>query len=146
MSLAARLMLHRAARGVASQASALLARRLVRATAAAPFRSPAARRQPFATSNSNSGSGGGQQGGAPKVREAVPVTWTSLGLALAVGGGLVAYYQHEKHERQTQAMGKVVSYGKPALGGPFSLVTLDGVPVTDATYSDGYMLLYFGFT
>ncbi len=98
--------------------------------AGAPFRPPAAR----------SGSGG------PSVRPTVPVTWTSLGLALVLGGGLVAYYQYEKHERQTQAMGKVISYGKPALGGPFSLVTLDGVPVTDASYSDGYMLLYFGFT
>ena len=42
--------------------------------------------------------------------------------------------------------GKVTSYGKPALGGPFELVNQDGVPVTDASYQGEYLLLYFGFT
>lgn len=43
-------------------------------------------------------------------------------------------------------VGKVTSYGKPALGGPWELVNQFGEPVTDATFRGGYVLLYFGFT
>lgn len=85
-------------------------------------------------------------GSATPPKPRLPVTWTSLGLAVVIGGGLVAYYQYEKERRTTQAMSKVVSYGKPSLGGPFTLVNMEGEPVTDASFADGYMLLYFGFT
>ena len=36
--------------------------------------------------------------------------------------------------------------GKAAIGGPFTLVRDDGVPVTDVEWRGQYMLLYFGFT
>lgn len=38
------------------------------------------------------------------------------------------------------------SVGKPLLGGPFSLVNTNGIPVTDLDYRGKYVLLYFGYT
>jgi protein SCO1/2 len=40
---------------------------------------------------------------------------------------------------------KVSSIGKPALGGPWTLVE-NQRPVTDASFHGNYALLYFGFT
>ena len=41
---------------------------------------------------------------------------------------------------------KTQGYGTAKVGGPFSLVNHDGIPVTDETYKNKYMLLYFGYT
>lgn len=40
---------------------------------------------------------------------------------------------------------QVTSTGKPALGGPFTLVDMHGKPVTDKDYHGSFVLLYFGF-
>jgi len=77
-----------------------------------------------------------------------PVSWLSLGLVTVVASGLGLFYAAEKERlvvNPAQAS-KVVTTGKPAVGGPFVLVNQDGVPVTDATYRGDYLLLYFGFT
>ena len=75
-----------------------------------------------------------------------PVTWASLALTGVVGGGLVVYYQTEKDRRQHLVTTKQKTVGKPSLGGPWTLVNMDGKPVTDLTYRGRFTLLYFGFT
>lgn len=75
-----------------------------------------------------------------------PMTWTALGVAGFVGAGVAVWYNVEKEKRQTAATKKQSTYGKPALGGSWTLVDAKtGQPVTDATYHGAYTLLYFGF-
>ena len=40
----------------------------------------------------------------------------------------------------------MTAYGKPALGGPWTLVDFNGRPCTDADFQGEFLLLYFGFT
>lgn len=40
---------------------------------------------------------------------------------------------------------QVTTTGKPALGGPFTLVNMHGKPVTEKDFHGSFMLLYFGF-
>ncbi len=74
------------------------------------------------------------------------MTWASLGLMTLTGAGLMYYYQVEKERKEQAALGKVTTYGKPALGGPWTLVDFTGRPVTDADFRGEFLLLYFGFT
>ena len=61
-----------------------------------------------------------------------PVTWGTLIATSAAGGALLLYYESEKERRQTQVSKRVKSVGKPALGGPWTLVDTAGQAVTDA--------------
>ncbi|GAB5031572.1 sco1 family protein [Nannochloropsis oceanica] len=97
------------------------------------------------TAASSPARGGGPPTGSSKI-DKMPVTWASLGLMAVTGAGLAYYYQGEKEKKQQQALGKVTSYGKPALGGPWTLVDFTGKPVTDADFRGEFLLLYFGFT
>jgi protein SCO1/2 len=73
-----------------------------------------------------------------------PLGWGSVGALLVLGGAAVSYYRWLR-ERRIKAL-QTKSLGRPALGGPFSLVTHQGRPVTDADYRGMYLLVYFGFT
>ena len=75
-----------------------------------------------------------------------PVTWGTLIATSAAGGALLLYYESEKERRQTQVSKRVKSVGKPALGGPWTLVDTAGQAVTDAQLRGEFLLLYFGFT
>ncbi|XP_057201520.1 protein SCO1 homolog, mitochondrial isoform X2 [Triplophysa rosa] len=58
-----------------------------------------------------------------------PVTWKSLAITFALGGGLLLgmkYLKREKEERIERERTK--SIGRPALGGPFSLVDHNNKP------------------
>jgi cytochrome oxidase Cu insertion factor (SCO1/SenC/PrrC family) len=44
-----------------------------------------------------------------------------------------------------QTVSQVSTIGKPALGGPWTLVDMHGEPKTDKDYRGQYTLLYFGF-
>ncbi|XP_042822815.1 protein SCO1 homolog, mitochondrial isoform X2 [Panthera tigris] len=67
-----------------------------------------------------------------------PVSWKSLAFTFAIGGALLAgmkYFKKEKTEKLEKERQR--SLGKPLLGGPFSLTTHTGEPVTDQDYLDG---------
>jgi len=74
-----------------------------------------------------------------------PVSWAGLGLVAVAAASGVSYYQIERERRMEQAMGKIVSTGKPAIGGEWSLVDLDGNLVTNKSFEGKWTLLYFGF-
>eukprot|EP00560_Eucampia_antarctica_P008873 CAMPEP_0197822986 /NCGR_PEP_ID=MMETSP1437-20131217/298_1 /TAXON_ID=49252 ORGANISM="Eucampia antarctica, Strain CCMP1452" /NCGR_SAMPLE_ID=MMETSP1437 /ASSEMBLY_ACC=CAM_ASM_001096 /LENGTH=303 /DNA_ID=CAMNT_0043421907 /DNA_START=139 /DNA_END=1050 /DNA_ORIENTATION=- len=74
-----------------------------------------------------------------------PVSWPALGLVAVAAASAVAYYKIERERRLEQAMGKIVSTGKPAIGGPWSLIDLDGNLVTNKSFEGKWTLLYFGF-
>lgn len=75
-----------------------------------------------------------------------PVSWETLALTLATGCGVVAYYNVVRSRKAADASSRVESYGKPMLGGPWSLVDASGKPVTSGDFLGKYVLLYFGFT
>jgi len=75
-----------------------------------------------------------------------PISWATLALTFATGCGVVAYYNVAKSRKTMETSSKVESYGKPMLGGPWSLVDATGTPVTSGDFLGKYVLLYFGFT
>lgn len=75
-----------------------------------------------------------------------PISWPTLFLTLATGCGVVAYYNISRSRKQAEAATRVEGYGRPLLGGPWSLVDGEGVPRTSGDYLGSYVLLYFGFT
>lgn len=81
---------------------------------------------------------GGARGG--------PISWPTLLLSLAAGGGAVLYYNVSRSKRVAEASTRVESYGQALLGGPWSLVDARGRPVTSGDLLGKYVLLYFGFT
>jgi protein SCO1/2 len=86
---------------------------------------------------------------SPKPTNAMrgPIGWGALAVTGAAGCGLAYYYEVEKTRRQEQAAKKQTTYGKPSLGGPWTLVDAKtNKPVTDASFHGSYVLLYFGFS
>ena len=76
-----------------------------------------------------------------------PIGWPGFIFAVCAGGAGLAYYLNEKEAKKAASSGKEVkSFGRPALGGPWSLVDQNGVPTTDADLHGSFVLLYFGFT
>merc|ERR1712146_47255 len=75
-----------------------------------------------------------------------PVTWASLTVMGVSGLGLAYYYVVEKEKKKKEAMNKVVTFGKPALGCSWTLVDYNGFPRTDKGFLGNFSLLYFGFT
>ncbi|XP_067319918.1 protein SCO1 homolog, mitochondrial isoform X1 [Anolis sagrei] len=76
-----------------------------------------------------------------------PVTWKTLAITCAIGGGLLAtmkYFKKEKEEMLEKDRHR--SIGKPLLGGHFSLTDHKGEPKSDRHYLGQWVLIYFGFT
>ena len=75
------------------------------------------------------------------------MSWKSFAALVVSGVGLLGYFEWEKRKLEAKReASKNQSYGKPLVGGPFSLVDHFGNPVTDADFRGKYMLLYFGYT
>ena len=103
------------------------------------------------------------------------MSWTSLALVALTGGGLVAYYNHEKNKRVEGARLHLTrlllltipsllmhhgatcaaalsrnlqqkTAGKAAVGGPWKLVDTNGRPFSNDNLKGNFALLYFGFT
>uniref|UniRef100_A0A7S1Z9Y3 Thioredoxin domain-containing protein n=1 Tax=Ditylum brightwellii TaxID=49249 RepID=A0A7S1Z9Y3_9STRA len=89
--------------------------------------------------------GTGEGSGGFSMMPRGPVSWPALGLVAVVAASAVSYYKIERERRLEEAMGKIVSTGKPAIGGPWSLIDLDGNLVTNRTFEGKWTLLYFGF-
>jgi len=83
--------------------------------------------------------------GVPYIKDRGPVSWPSLFLVAIAAASVVAYYNIERERRLESAMGRVVSTGKPAIGGSWSLVDLDGNLLSNASFQGKWLLLYFGF-
>ncbi|XP_029015856.1 protein SCO1 homolog, mitochondrial [Betta splendens] len=90
-------------------------------------------------------SAGPSSGRGPK--KSGPVTWKSLAITFAFGGvalGVMKYFKKEKEEMIERERNK--SLGKPALGGPFSLVDHNNKPTKSEDFLGQWVLIYFGFT
>ncbi|KAF9577260.1 Cu-binding protein, partial [Lunasporangiospora selenospora] len=80
------------------------------------------------------------------------LNWKTLAVFSATGAGLVYYFRQEKKRIEEARVEEArlarasVTYGKPKIGGPFSLIDQDGVQTTNEDFKGRYMLIYFGFT
>lgn len=75
------------------------------------------------------------------------MTWKSLAITFAVGGALLLgmkYAKKEKEEKMEKERNK--SIGRPALGGPFSLIDHNNKPTKSEDFLGQWVLIYFGFT
>ncbi|KAH6896382.1 h-sco1 [Coprinopsis sp. MPI-PUGE-AT-0042] len=72
----------------------------------------------------------------------------SAAVFIAAGVGLFFYFRYEKErlleEREKERQSK--AYGRPKLGGPFTLTTHDGKTFTEQDMKGKWSLVYFGFT
>ena len=76
-----------------------------------------------------------------------PVSWGGMLIAMGVGASVVGYYQYEKERRLTQVKStKVTTVGDAAIGGPWTLVDVNGNVTTDKNFFGKFQLVYFGFT
>lgn len=76
-----------------------------------------------------------------------PVTWKSLAITFAIGGtilGGMKYFKHEKEQMIERE--RTRSIGRPALGGPFSLIDHNNRAVRSEDFLGQWVLIYFGFT
>mmetsp|Transcript_7906 Transcript_7906/g.22813 ORF Transcript_7906/g.22813 Transcript_7906/m.22813 type:complete len:305 (-) Transcript_7906:54-968(-) len=114
------------------------------AAAAAPAQKPPIKLTGPAAAQTQ-GIGTGKAAAGTYIKDRGPVSWPSLLMVGIVSACMVGYYNIERERRLESAMGRVVSTGKPAIGGPWSLIDLNGNLVTNQSFHGKWLLLYFGF-
>ena len=91
--------------------------------------------------------GEGYQSQTMKRKPIEYLSWKSFLLFILVGGGSAYFFTKEKERlklrREAEANRGV---GKPLIGGPFNLITADGVPFTEKDLEGKFSIVYFGFT
>ncbi|KAJ6516455.1 h-sco1 [Mycena sanguinolenta] len=72
----------------------------------------------------------------------------SAAIFLLTGLGLLYYFRHEKTKvlEQQEKDRANKAYGRPAVGGPFSLTTHTGATYTEKDLLGKWSMVYFGFT
>ncbi|KAF9306612.1 Cu-binding protein [Mortierella antarctica] len=131
--------------------------RNVAASRACPFTAKAAVQRPLAmrlpmnnTTRFYSSKSDGAR--AQSTSAAGALNWRTLAVFSATGAGLLYYFREEKkrvevaREEEAKLAKASATYGKPKIGGPFSLVDQNGVLTTNNDFKGRYMLIYFGFT
>jgi len=75
-------------------------------------------------------------------------TPTAAAIFVATGAGLFFYFKSEKEKllKKKEQELESKSYGRPQVGGPFSLTTQDNKPFTQDGLLGKWSLVYFGFT
>ncbi|KAI1315715.1 Cu-binding protein [Mortierella claussenii] len=88
------------------------------------------------------------------------LNWKTFVVFTATGAGLLYYFREEKKRvevarvlvllnmqaEEARLARESTTYGKPKIGGPFSLINQDGNRTTNDDFKGRYMLIYFGFT
>ncbi|KAF9166330.1 Cu-binding protein [Mortierella sp. AD010] len=112
---------------------------------------------PFRSLPGNNGarfySDGSAGGARPQTSSAAgALSWKTLAVFSLTGAGLLYYFRQEKkrvevlREEEARLARESISYGKPKIGGPFSLINHYGMRTTNEDFKGRYMLIYFGFT
>lgn len=74
-------------------------------------------------------------------------SWKAAALMIIVGGGLWFFFTREKKRIQVQQEAEQNrGYGKPLVGGPFSLIDTEGNEFTEQDLKGQFSIIYFGFT
>lgn len=82
-----------------------------------------------------------------KPKRSGPVTWKSLAITFAIGGTLLGGMKFFKKEKEQMIeKERTRSIGRPALGGPFSLIDHNNKAVRSEDFLGQWVLIYFGFT
>jgi len=75
-----------------------------------------------------------------------PVSWTNLSLVAVASAAAVGYFKVQRERRLEEAVGKIVTTGKPAIGGPWTLIDTETKQlVSEKSFAGKFTLLYFGF-
>ncbi|TID21158.1 hypothetical protein CANINC_003438 [Pichia inconspicua] len=92
----------------------------------------------------------GSEGYSSQTMKKKPIeylSWKSFLLFIAVGAGLTALFRSEKEKIKLRKEAEQNrGMGKPLIGGPFNLITDDGIPFTEKNLLGKFSIIYFGFT
>lgn len=74
-------------------------------------------------------------------------TWKAAALFIVIGGSIYFYFKNEKERLETEKEAEANrGYGKPLVGGPFSLIDFNGKPFTEKDLLGKFSIIYFGFS